>query len=107
MLRAALVLHDGVHLLGQGVGQVVGPALTQHLREISLRVHIHQQDLPAVHSQPRTDAIDTGAFADAALLVGDSDHFAICHLGFLLFVNLAARKIGRLCNAFGQKATQF
>ena len=89
------------------MGQVVGLALAQHLCEISLRVHIHQQDLPAVHSQPRTDAIDTGAFADAALLVGDSDHFAICHLGFLLFVNLAARKIGRLCNAFGQKATQF
>ena len=81
MLRAALVLHDGVHLLGQGVGQVVGPALTQHLREIALRVRIHQQDLPAVHSQPRTDAIDAGALADAALLVGDGDHFTIRHFG--------------------------
>ena len=92
VLRPALVLHDGVHLLGQGIGQVVGPALTQHLREISLRVHIHQQDLPAIHNQPRTDAIDAGALADAALLVGDGDHFAICHFGFLLFVNLAARR---------------
>ena len=81
VLRLGAVLHNSVHLLRQGMSQLMGLALTEHLGEITLRVNIHKQDLPAVHSQPRTDAIDTGAFADAALLVGDSDHFTIRHFG--------------------------
>ena len=81
VLRLGFVLHNGVHLLRQGMRQLMGLALTEHLGEITLRVNIHKQNPFAVHGKPRTDAVDTGAFADAALLVGDGDHFAICHFG--------------------------
>ena len=49
----------------------MGRALTKHLGEITLRVNIHKQNPFVVHGKPRTDAVDTGAFADATLLVGD------------------------------------
>ena len=79
VLRLGFVLHNGVHLLSQGVRQLMGLALTEHLGEITLRVNIHKQNPFAVHGQPCTDAIDAGALADAAFLVGDGDHFTIRH----------------------------
>ena len=69
VLRLGAVLHNSVHLLRQGMSQLMGLALTEHLGEITLRVNIHQQNFLPLHSQTDAQIFTGGGFARAAFLV--------------------------------------
>ena len=61
-----------------------GMATIPFLREIALRVNIQKQDLVSILGKSRADAVHAGAFADAALLVGNGNNLCFRHIGFLL-----------------------
>jgi len=56
----------------------------------ALRICINKQHPLVLMGKPDAEVSGGRSFAHAALLVRHCDHFAICHMGFLLCINLAA-----------------
>ena len=97
--------YNVIHDIGKRQRHIMGLSLAQHFGQIALRVHVQQQNLFSVDGQSRTDTVDAGAFADAALLIGDGYDLCFRHLGLLLFIYSAAHIGERLCKGMKKPPT--
>lgn len=77
------ILHD----VRQRNGQLIRLRIAEGESQRALRICINKQHPLVLMGKPDAEVSGGRSFAHAALLVRHRDHFAIRHMGFLLYIN--------------------
>ena len=89
-VRHGRVVDHILHHIRQRHGQLVRLRVADGKRQRSLCVCVDKQTPFVFLRKPDSEVGGCCGFTNAAFLVRHRDHFAIRHLGFLLYIDLAA-----------------
>ena len=89
-VRHGRVVDHILHHIRQRHGQLIRLRVAEGKRQGALRIGVDQQDPLVLLCQSDAEIGGGRGFTHASLLVRHRDHFAIRHMGFLLYIDLAA-----------------
>ena len=90
VVRERSIIDHILHDVRQRNGQLIRLRVAEGEGQRALRICINKQHPLVLMGKPDAEVSGGRSFAHAALLVRHRDHFAIRHMGFLLYIDLAA-----------------